>query len=82
MSIRSEEQQGLSDESEISHHLSAYQYLDDYRIIVPNGWGIYVASSEGGHQLASSDSESPNILDTAFNEDGLDEFNSTGSDGS
>ena len=33
-------------------------------------------------KLASSDSESPSILDTAFNEDGLDEFNSTGSDGS
>ena len=27
-------------------------YADDFRLIIPNGWGLYEASLEGGHQLA------------------------------
>ena len=54
-------------------------YADEYRIILDsNGWGVYEASSEGGHQLANSiDHE---IMKIAFIEDLRSEYDSTRSD--
>ena len=51
-------------------------YADDFRLIIPNGWGLYEASLEDGHQLARSHSNSPNILNLAFVEDSLNENDS------
>ena len=51
-------------------------YADDFRLIIPNGWGLYEVSLEGGHQLAESQSISPSILELAFVEDSLNENDS------
>ena len=51
----------------VMHYARVMHYVDDYRIILdPNGWGDYEASSEGGHQLASSLSIDNEVLDLAF----------------
>ena len=58
--------------------LEYQNYSDDFRILIPFGWGLYEASLEGGHQRArsSSSSSSPNMLDLGFVEEYLDENDS------
>ena len=53
-------------------------YINDFRILIPNGWGLYEASLEGGHQRArsNSSSSSPNMLDLGFVEEYLYENDS------
>ena len=65
----------------VMNYARVMHYADDYRIISdPNGWGDYEASSEGGHQLASSLSVDNEMMDLAFIEEFESDHDSTGND--
>ena len=70
-----------ANEDRVMHDARVMHYVDDYRIIIdPNGWGDYEASSEGGHQLASSLSVDNEMMDLAFIEEFESDHDSTEND--